>query len=253
MTRFSATLGGALLALALGALSLGSVASPALAKQPSSSAGYTLFGAATTASPGNGSPTAIQLTSNTGNASTADDFSGIDFAVPAGMTYADLSKLSTDYNFTHNGCGGGSPRFQVNVTKPGGTTANVFVYIGPPPSYTNCPTGVWTNSGNLVTPASLVDTSQLGGAFYDSQAHADAAYGSYPVTGIQLVADGGWFFSDGQQTVLVDNVMISGTTYTFESQDSCKNGGWQQFTSAPGPFKNQGDCVSHFASGGKND
>ena len=32
------------------------------------------------------------------------------------------------------------------------------------------------------------------------------------------------------------------------SKDSCKNGGWQQF----GWFTNQGDCVSYFATGGKN-
>ena len=31
-------------------------------------------------------------------------------------------------------------------------------------------------------------------------------------------------------------------------KDSCKNGGWQQF----GWFKNQGDCVSYFATKGKN-
>jgi hypothetical protein len=69
------------------------------------------------------------------------------------------------------------------------------------------------------------------------------------VTGIQLVTDSSWFFKS-TQTVLVDNVMINGTTFTFESAQSCKDGGWQDFTSAPGPFKNQGDCVSFFATGG---
>jgi len=53
---------------------------------------------------------------------------------------------------------------------------------------------------------------------------------------------------------VVDNVAINDTTYTFESGDKedCKNGGWKNFTSPPGPFKNQGDCVSYFASGGRN-
>lgn len=32
------------------------------------------------------------------------------------------------------------------------------------------------------------------------------------------------------------------------SVDECKNGGWQAF----GIFKNQGDCVSYIATGGKN-
>ena len=32
------------------------------------------------------------------------------------------------------------------------------------------------------------------------------------------------------------------------STDQCKNGGWQNFAG----FKNQGDCVSFVATGGKN-
>ena len=34
------------------------------------------------------------------------------------------------------------------------------------------------------------------------------------------------------------------------SKDACKNGGWQSFNSPS--FKNQGDCVSYVATGGKN-
>jgi hypothetical protein len=131
----------------------------------------------------------------------------------------------------------------------------VFVYIGPPPNYANCPQNTWFNSGNLMTPTNLIDTSQLpGGAFYDPVAAADVKYGSYPVTGIQLVVDGGWAFpaTDKTQVVVVDNVQINDATYTFESAESCKHGGWRDFTSAPGPFKNQGDCVSYFATGGRN-
>jgi hypothetical protein len=32
------------------------------------------------------------------------------------------------------------------------------------------------------------------------------------------------------------------------SMEQCKSGGWQSF----GVFKNQGDCVSYVATGGKN-
>ena len=38
------------------------------------------------------------------------------------------------------------------------------------------------------------------------------------------------------------NPSINGYT-----KDQCKNGGWQSLG-----FKNQGDCVSYFATGGKN-
>jgi len=202
--------------------------------------GYSLFGDATVVHPGHDSNTAVQLRS------VGTTYGGIDFATPAGMTVSQLNNLSTDYMFVAGSCGGGGPRFQVNV---GGV--NIFAYIGPPPNYTECATGTWVNSGNVLFP--FVDTSQLpGGTFYDTWAHALVAYGSMAITGIQVVTDGGWSVG-GTQTVIVDNVMINSTTYTFEpapTKDSCKKGEWQDFTSSPGPFKNQGDCVSFFAHGG---
>jgi hypothetical protein len=206
--------------------------------------GYTLFGDATLVHPGNNSPTAVQLRST----SPGPGYGGIDFSVPAGTTFADIQNLATDYDFTVASCGVGAPRFQINVDG-----VNAFVYIGPPPNYTGCPPNTWVSTGNLATPAGFIDTSQLpGGTFYDTFAAADVKYGSQQVTGIQLVTDGGYAFPGGTQTVLIDNVMINSTTYTFESAQSCKDGGWTQFTSSPGPFKNQGDCVSFFASGGQN-
>jgi hypothetical protein len=209
------------------------------------SSGFTLFGDAQLVSPGHNSPTGVQLRSST---TIAPGYGGIDFSVASGTTFGSISNLGTDYMFTAAGCGGGAPRFQINVDG-----VNAFVYIGPPPSYTGCPMNVWTSSGNLAAPSGFVDTSQLpGGAFYDTFAAADAKYGTHAVTGIQLVIDADWFFPSGTQTVVVDNVMINDTTYTFESKESCKDGGWENFTSAPGPFKNQGQCVSFFAGGDKN-
>jgi hypothetical protein len=204
--------------------------------------GYSLFGDATYAHPGFASPTAVQLRSST----VSPGYGGIDFNIPAGLTFSQIQNLSTDFQFTAGSCGGGAPRFSINF----GPNTSAFVYIGPPPNYTGCPQNVWANTGNLAAPASFVDTSQLGGMFYDTFAAADLKYGTDVVTGIQLVTDAGWMF--GTQTVLVDNVVINDSTFTFESAQSCKNGGWTQFTSSPGPFKNQGDCVSYFATGGTN-
>lgn len=205
--------------------------------------GYSLFGEATLVSPGNVSPTAVQLTSS----ATGATYSGIDFEIPAGTTLSDIQNLSSDYKFTAGSCGGGSPRFQVNVTD-GTNSGNIFVYLGLPPAYIGCLMNVWLNTGNLASPASFVDTAQLPlGGPYDLYAAAQVKYGSYAVTGIQLVVDAGWAVAGGVQTVLTDNVMINASTYTFESADSCKRDGWQQFTSAPGPFRNQGACVSYFS------
>ncbi len=215
--------------------------------------GYTLYGDAVLVHPGHASDTAVQLRSD------ADPgFGGIDFETAAGMTLNQLQNLSTDYMFTAGSCSGGSPRFQINVNTSGGVK-NIFVYIGPPPNYTGCAANVWLNTGDLLESALFVDTSQLpGGTFYDTWASALVKYGTQAVMGIQLVADGGWAVTGGTQTVQVDNVMINATTYTFESEvvpsdkEKCKKGGWRDFTSSPGPFRNQGDCVSYFATGGQN-
>jgi choice-of-anchor C domain-containing protein len=48
----------------------------------------------------------------------------------------------------------------------------------------------------------------------------------------------------------IDNVVI---TETIPTKSDCKQGGWQTMIDGAGNhFKNQGDCVSYFATGGKN-
>lgn len=209
-------------------------------------ANFQLFGDSALVSPGYNSVTAAQIRSD---ASIAPSYGGVDFVIPAGLTVADLDTLSTDYQFVAGSCGGGSPRFQVNVVTPSGTK-NLQVYIGASPNYTGCTLNEWKNTSNLAAPANLVDATQLGGTFYEQYSAVQTAYGLYEITGIQIVADGSWAVG-GTQTVQVDNVKINNLSYGFETANSCKNGGWQQFTSAPGPFVTQGQCVSYFAKGGQ--
>ena len=217
------------------------------------STNYTLFGAATNVSGGNPGG-AVQMVSNTGNLDTTDDFGGIDYTGQTGGTLANLTTLSTDYEITAGDCGGGSPRFQLNI---GGH--NVFVYIGPAPNFTGCTVGSWQSTGNLVTSSDArFDTSQYaGGSQVSTYAQAVALLGAQTITGVQLVTDGGWAVG-GNQTVLADNTQINDTTFTYEpasvpNKDSCKNNGWKTMTDANGrKFKNQGDCVSYFATNGKN-
>lgn len=209
-------------------------------------ANYSLFGDAELVNPGNNSPTAAQIRSS---AAIAPNYGGIDFNVPTGLTIADLDTLSTDYKFLAGQCAGGSPRFQLNVTD-GTNSGNIMVYLGIGGDYNNCGSSAWTNTGNLLEASDLVETFQLpGGTYQQSYGSVQSAYGTYEVTGIQLVMDSYW--SSGTQTMLADNVQINRSTYTFESANSCKNGGWQTFTLAPGPFANQGQCVSYYAKGGQ--
>jgi hypothetical protein len=201
----------------------------------------------------------VSLVSNTGDATTSNDFSGIELQVASGTTFSTLSTLSADFNVTDDNCLAGSPRFQITVNTSSSTATtttlkNIFAYIGPEPSYDNCTQNTWSSSTNLLSGARFLDTSQLsGGTFYDTYAHALSAYGSYPVMDVKLVVDSGWAFSDQEQTVLIDNVMLNNELFTFstatgtttpnqakhDNMDKCKNGGWMDLG-----FKNQGQCVS---------
>jgi hypothetical protein len=215
-------------------------------------ASYSLFGDAEIVSPGNTSANAAQIRSD------ADPgFGGIDFTIPSDTTFATLDTLAADFMpEVDDNCFGGSPRFQIRVPETGPadsdpTGDNIFVYFEPhelgDPA---CTPGVWTSSGDFLSSGQTVDTTQLGGTFYHDYDDAVADFGSLEVTEVSLVVDSGWGFPDGEQTFIIDNVNVDGTITTFEpepTKDSCKNGGWQSFTSAPGPFKNQGQCVSHFA------
>ena len=62
--------------------------------------------------------------------------------------------------------------------------------------------------------------------------------------GIGPTIDGGVFNQHGGFDL---QLAFTGSLLTVD-KDSCKNGGW----SAYGVFKNQGDCVSYFATGGRN-
>jgi hypothetical protein len=221
------------------------LAGSALAAGPT----YSLFGDAVLVHPGHNSNTAAQA-SYDGTSS----YGGVDFGAPSGLTVSQLSTFSTDYQFTVGSCGssGGSPRLVATATN-GTTTGNISFYIGPPPNYTGCPQNVWANTGNLASPTNLVDASQLGGGFYEPYSAVQASYGSYTITDLYVVLDG---YSGTPVTAQFDNVMINNSTITFEtptSKDQCKNGGWSNYTDANGtPFKNQGDCVSYVATGGRH-
>ncbi|MBP9757583.1 MAG: hypothetical protein KBD06_03205, partial [Candidatus Pacebacteria bacterium] len=181
-----------------------------------SQAASSLFGGATQGADN------VVLVSNTGNATTTDDFSGISFDDANGTTFSSLSQLSTDFNVTDDNCGAGSPRFQIRIDKNNDSVSdgNIFVYLGPSPSFTGCSQNTWTPSGNLIgnNDAGRWDFTQLGGPLGTySQAPADVLAGK--ILGISIVVDSGWSAAasggDNEQTTLIDNVMINSATYNF--------------------------------------
>jgi len=213
---------------------------------------YNLIGDANYITPGNASNRAVNIASDPG-------FGGINYPVEAGTTFAGLTTLSSDFRVeADDTCFGGSPRVQIKVQTPTNGVKNIFAYFGTDSAGAPCIPGTWQNSGDFLEVGRLLDTSQVGGTFYDPYANALANYGSYPVVSIQIVADASWGFADSEQAADIDNTLINSTLFTYEipvptSKDQCKNGGWKTMADNNGnTFKNQGDCVSFVATGGKN-
>jgi hypothetical protein len=196
-----------LLFVCLTALCSLAVAGTAFAKQAGGS-GFTLVQSATLIHPGNNSATATEITS-TGQPFT---WGAVNLRIPAGLTLGKLKNLSTDYKFVLGSCWGGAPRFEAWVTNGTGTH-KLFFYIGPPPSYVGCQSGVYANSGDLASPTSPVDDSQLGGGFADPYSTVQANYGNYPVSAVYLDMDGGWY---SDQTADFDNTQVNSTFVTYE-------------------------------------
>ena len=164
----------------------------------------TLYGGATM------SGNQVKLVSDLSDTSTANDFSGINFTNTSVTTFSMLTQLATKFNVTDDGCGGGSPRFQINFG-----IQNAFVYLAPSPTFTGCAPNTLVDSGNLIgnNDPCRWDTSQLqAGTQCNTYAGALALLGSRTVTGIQLVVDSGWFFADKEQTVLVCDIRINSST-----------------------------------------
>jgi hypothetical protein len=190
----------ALVLTAVSALAL-AFSGSALAADP------TPFGGATVA---NGVAT---LVSDTSVANTpTNDYSGLTLPLPAGLTLAQITQLSADFNVTDDDCIAGSPRFVINY----GGGQNFSVYFGPSPNFTGCGQNTWLSTGNLVgtSEALRVDTSHLtGGAVNSTWAQALALVGTLPITSINLIVDSGWALADKEQTVLVRSIKLNNETF----------------------------------------
>jgi hypothetical protein len=58
-----------------------------------------------------------------------------------------------------------------------------------------------------------------------------------------------WADNFANDVLAIDNARAD---LLHPTKNDCKDGGWQKFVLPPGPFKNQGQCVSYFAAGKGN-
>ena len=116
-------------------------------------------------------------------------------------------------------------------------------------------------SGNPVGPPTMktLDVSATGGTVgnytYDVTGTTLASMNWTPATYTFLATNTSTTLSFVSTTPTaygpaIDNVVV---TETIPTKSDCKHGGWQTMIDGAGNhFKNQGDCVSYFATGGKN-
>jgi hypothetical protein len=216
----------------------------------------------------------------TGNGTTGGDCSAeLRNSAYAGVKLSNLTALGY---WTYDSANNGQqfPYLELNINQNGtGTTPDDALFFEPPfqapgTGGLDCATqaatamniwqkwdalhGCWWSNGGTLNPGTGTGTLADYLAVYPNATIVNSSTGG----GVHLVVG---FASPGDQfNGYVDAFRIatssSDTTYDFEpnfptptSKDQCKNGGWQNYADQNGhPFKNQGDCVSYVATGGKN-
>jgi hypothetical protein len=149
------------------------------------------------------------------NAAAGAQINGVEGMSTTGMTLS-FDVAGSGY------CGAGAPRFNVYLSD------SSTIFLG-------C---IYGNDGS--GHVSFTAGNTYGGVLFPTGA---------TVTGIDIVQD------ETGSTVLsnisVNGVAVGVTQATLK--DQCKNSGWKTLTDSNGnTFKNQGDCVSFFATKGKN-
>jgi hypothetical protein len=146
-----------------------------------------------------------------------------------GDTLDQITNLQSLYN-TQSGCdGGGSPRFQIDMSNGN----NIFVYFGTYPNFMDCnPLNTWqpscpttqcaASSNNMASDSAGLrwDDSQLKpcGTFYQTYTEAVACANSLGLTivSVSVITDGGWSTLNGGtangQTFLFKDIQINSIT-----------------------------------------
>ncbi len=138
---------------------------------------------------------------------------------PNGSTFGQLTNLSTDYNMTVGACGGGAPRYQIDLQPPGDSNpadgVSLYVYFGTAP-YGGCPSGGPQTEANIIggtAPQWFIFGGGFNSNLIYTYSQIDAMVGSYSLLDAQIADDGGWSQTGDTQTVQVMNWNVDGTVF----------------------------------------
>jgi hypothetical protein len=142
---------------------------------------------------------------------STDLYSFLSFTPSSTLNFGDITTLKADYSVQTGNCHLGALRWSIRVS----STQSVFVYYGDYPNFTDCTGGNSQSTVNLTSLSDLRDdTSQVGGTFYDTWAHAVTLVGTMPIVRASLVADG------LNQSFLINSATVNDNTYTGSSSVS---------------------------------
>ncbi len=142
-----------------------------------------------------------------------------------GDTLDQLTYLASQYYIQYGCDGGGSPRFQIDMSNG----KNIFVYFGTYPAFADCvPSNTWQPAcpttqcatPNMASDSAGLrwDSTQIGGPFYGTYSEAVTLANAQGLTisSVSVITDGGW--SNGNagtangQTFLFQNIQVNGVT-----------------------------------------
>jgi len=142
-----------------------------------------------------------------------------------GDTLDQLTYLASQYYIQYGCDGGGSPRFQIDMSNGN----NIFVYFGTYPSFADClPSNTWQPAcpaTQCATPNMASDTAglrwdstQIGGPFYGTYSTAVTLANAQGLTisSISVITDGGWSTGNAGtsngQTFYFQSIQVNGVT-----------------------------------------
>ncbi len=144
---------------------------------------------------------------------------------PAPISFDSITHVSADYNMLTGCVFGGSPRFVfgIDTTNDGIAEGYLVCNWGPEGSpWSDCSGPGWNNTGNLIASAdNRWETQQLGGDTLDTYADVQALLpANADVVEVIIPLDAYW----GQdQIMLLDNVQINSTVFTFGDASATDN------------------------------